>query len=126
MLGNPADIWVTCAGMATLTMAADKLLQIARIYYFHSLPPVILGVIYLAVTREFLINHRLEDYNTPEQLRYTRPEPCTGLVSSVDDTVVWSALLQLCLFDALSKNTSACLCRVLRLLQPHRGPLPDV
>ena len=45
---------------ATLFMAGDKLLQIARIYYFHSLPPVILGVIYLAVTREFLINHRLE------------------------------------------------------------------
>ena len=50
----------------------------ARIYYFHSIPPVILGVIYLAFTREFLINHRLHDYNTPEALQYTRPEPCTG------------------------------------------------
>ena len=59
------------------------ILSLLRIYYFSSLPPVILGILYLIYTRDFLINNRLHDYSTADALRWKRPEPCSGTTSVV-------------------------------------------
>lgn len=40
-------------------------------FYFSSTPPIILGVVFLAFTRDFLFKNRVHDYNTPEALHYT-------------------------------------------------------
>ncbi len=57
-------------------------------FYFHSVPHYILGLVFLTLTRQFLFEHRVHDYNTPEALHWTRPPPCTG------------AALQRCLLES--------------------------
>ena len=45
-------------------------------FFFNAVPPVILGVVYLAIVREYLFDKRILDYNTDAQLH--RAEPCTS------------------------------------------------
>ena len=47
-------------------------------FYFLSVPHYILGLVFLSLTRQFLFEYRVHDYNTPEALHWTRPGPCTG------------------------------------------------
>ena len=52
--------------------------MVAQPFYFHSVPHYILGLIFLTLTRQFLFEYRVHDYNTPEALHWSRPAPCTG------------------------------------------------
>jgi hypothetical protein len=53
----------------------NSVLSLLRPFYFQSGRPLILGVLFLAMTREFLLKERVFDYNTPAMLQYDRP--CT-------------------------------------------------
>jgi hypothetical protein len=64
MLINPISVFLN-----------NSLLSILRPYFMQGSKPLILGVVFLAITREFLLSERLFDYNTPAMLQYGRP--CT-------------------------------------------------
>ena len=63
-----------------------KLLRFTHPFYFHAWPPVLLGVIFLALTRDYLFKYEVHDYNTPEALNYRRPEPCGEYCNSCNPT----------------------------------------
>lgn len=52
------------------------LLTTLQPFYFSGGPPIVLGVLFLAITRDFLFKNRVHDYNTEAMLHYKRPEPC--------------------------------------------------
>ncbi|KAK9827996.1 hypothetical protein WJX81_006931 [Elliptochloris bilobata] len=45
-------------------------MRFTRFFYFQSFPPIILGLIFVSLTRDFLFKYRVLDFNTPEALHY--------------------------------------------------------
>ncbi|KAK9825686.1 hypothetical protein WJX81_004113 [Elliptochloris bilobata] len=53
-----------------LGIGAQAVLRFTRFFYFHSLPPLILGLVYMSMRRDYLFQHCVRDYSTPEALKY--------------------------------------------------------
>ncbi|KAK9827977.1 hypothetical protein WJX81_003657 [Elliptochloris bilobata] len=79
---EPAAALLQARMAGPLLKSTQALARFTYFFYFHSIPPIILGVAFLALKRDYLFKNRVFDYNTPEALHWTRPEPCTEYCDS--------------------------------------------
>ncbi|KAK9836328.1 hypothetical protein WJX81_005572 [Elliptochloris bilobata] len=67
---EPSVVAVKPTMAGALGIGAQAVLRFTRFFYFHSLPPLILGLVYMSMRRDYLFQHCVRDYSTPEALKY--------------------------------------------------------